>query len=173
MLSLFLKAAFPNVAENLIDAVSAELAQAISRPDVSAMAEEIESLKHELGKAEDEILRLKQEAISIRLGVKNATRGGLEMLAERARHLSEEGFTDQHDDAHDDVSLIAKAMAYLQDVMLREQGLPGFQGTPPEYWTGKPEEWKPKREILHQIRVAGSILIAAADRKYRLGTNHL
>jgi cell division protein FtsB len=173
MLGTFLKAAFPHVSQSLIEATSSELTRALSRPDTVVLTEEIDSLKRDLAAAEDEILRLKQDAISFRLGVKNATRGGLEMLAERARHLSEEGFTDQQDDALDDVSLIAKAMAYLQDVMLREQGLPGFQDTPPDYWPGKLEEWKPKREILRQIRVAGSILIAAADRKYRLGIQHL
>lgn len=173
MLSRFLKEAFPHVAGNTVDAVAAELSQALSRPDTAALNDQIATLKAALNDAEDEILRLRQEAISYRLGLKNASKGGLDMLAERARQKSEEGYTDQHDDAHDNGSLISKAIAYLVDVRLREQGAAGFTEAPPDYWPGKPEEWKPKREIWRQKVQAGAILIADLDRQERAGLPHL
>jgi hypothetical protein len=173
MLSAFLKAAFPHVPDNLLQPVSAELEQALARPDIAVLKHQIDSLQEKLGAAEDEIHRLRQESISYRLGIKNATNGGLELLAEHARAKSEEGYTDQHDDAHDDLQLISKAIAYLQDILLREQGLPGFNDTPPDYWPGKPEEWKPKATIVRQTVVAGGLLISSIDRKKRLRIDHL
>lgn len=173
MLAQFLKTAFPSVPEAMADAVAAQLSQAMARPDVSVLKAEIDTLKAKLSEAEDEILRLRQEAITYRLGVKNASDAGLRVLAERARQKSEEGFSDEHDDTNDDGFLLSASIAYLIDARLREQGAAGFKDTPPTDWPYPAEKWKPKKSIKRQKEMAAAMIIADVDTSERTGRDQI
>lgn len=84
---------------------------------------------------------------------------------ERQRQISAEGWTAEHDDEHDDGSLLHVAVFYYRHAIgeylaMRDDGAP--LGWPwDKYW------WKPKRSVRNLVR-AGALCMAERDRLWRI-----
>jgi exonuclease VII large subunit len=170
MIDKFLEQAFPQVDADLVRAMAQLLQQ---RPEPSADARaEIEHLKEQLEAVENEALRLNQRLLSHMVGTKNATKGGLDVLAERASHYSDKGFTDSHDDNYSNYEMISAAMAHLSDARLRAQGIPGHKSAPPD-WALDETSWKAKDTIRDSLVVGASFIIAEIDRIDRSGLDKI
>ena len=80
--------------------------------------------------------------------------------AERRRQMSEEGWSNQHDDQHGSVVLALAALSYrdAQDA----------NSPQPVFWPWSPEWWKPKGRQRNLER-AGALYQAAADAAERAG----
>ena len=89
---------------------------------------------------------------------------GVELIAaERERQVSAEGWSADHDDAHDDNQLAEAAMCYAcpPDVDLREDG-------PPLGWPWEYTWWKPTPDDrIRELVKAGALLAAEIDRLQR------
>ncbi len=93
---------------------------------------------------------------------------GAEMiLAERARQVADEGWTPEHDDAHDRGELRHAASCYI--VAAGDDARPNF--TPPDGWPFEAEAWKPSERIDDLVK-AGALIAAEIDRLLRRGHTH-
>lgn len=101
---------------------------------------------------------------------------GIELIAdERARQISAEGWTLEHDDEHDQREMPRAAQCYLDHYIGRQWVIPtnpqNYINEPcPRNW---PEEWsedwwKPKGRIPDLVR-AGALIAAEIDRLQRAG----
>lgn len=88
------------------------------------------------------------------------TAAASDVLAERKRHTEVEGWTPEHDDAHDDGSMALAAAGYAI-------GPRTTDGEPPEVWPWGHEWWKPKDRRRDLVR-AGALIIAEIERLDRL-----
>lgn len=89
---------------------------------------------------------------------------------ERARQKSAEGYTAEHDDAHDNGELLRAAVLYYAaskqepgdvPMTLRADGAPVG-------WPWEAESWKPKDKPRNLIR-AGALCLAEKERLRRIG----
>jgi hypothetical protein len=85
-----------------------------------------------------------------------------EILAERERQIVVEGFTIDHDNAHDRQALILAAMAYCQSASVADD-TSYLSHRPPNYWPWDIRWWKPKTNRRDLIRAA-ALIVAAIDR---------
>ena len=102
---------------------------------------------------------------------------GAELIAaERARQMEKEGWSEAHDDEHDDRELALAAVSYVSHATQRawlvatfpENGLEQYQGDEaPDEWPWAPPYWKPKDPIRDLVR-AGALIAAEIDRLQRL-----
>lgn len=98
-----------------------------------------------------------------------------DVLAERARQRSGEGWTDAHDDAHTDRSLAAVALCYVGQYYGRswlfrfDEANEYANDPPPDYWpeSWDDEWWKPKNPRSDLVRAA-ALLLAEIERLDRL-----
>ncbi len=90
------------------------------------------------------------------LTVKN--QGALDVLNERRRQISDEGWTAAHDDEHRAGDLAIAASCYA----LFSESRP-IAGSPPESWPWAAEWWKPKGARAGLVR-AGALILAEIDR---------
>lgn len=88
-----------------------------------------------------------------------------EVVAERARQISAEGWTPEHDDAHRQGELLRAAVIYLWHGTTNGAS---YEGGTPNGWTWEPEWWKPKDRHSNLVR-AGALCLAERDRCIRLG----
>lgn len=98
------------------------------------------------------------------IGFQTAARQAIEL--ERQRQISSEGWTAEHDDQHDDGSLLRVAVIYYQhtvhgDLKMREDGAPVG-------WPWDREWWKPK-ERTRNLERAGALCLAEKARLKRNG----
>jgi hypothetical protein len=85
---------------------------------------------------------------------------GIELIAkERERQIEEEGWTAEHDDAHDNYELAYAAMCYIND---------GSRNFVRRYWPWDWRWWKPTNKKRNLIK-AGALIAAELDRLERLG----
>ena len=100
---------------------------------------------------------------------------GIELIAaERERQVSQEGWTAEHDDAHDAGEMVEAAVCYAQQAVGRRWV---FEEEPDHYaadeppigceWPWDSEWWKPKSPIADLVR-AGALIAAEIDRLQRL-----
>jgi hypothetical protein len=89
-----------------------------------------------------------------------------EVAAERERQITAEGFTLEHDDAHEDGELLSAGMAYY----LHATGRPGQEqeGAIPPGWPWEPAWWKPSTPRRDLVK-AGALYLAEKARLARLG----
>lgn len=87
--------------------------------------------------------------------------------AERQRQISEEGWTAEHDDAHDDGALLRAAVIYLHCDPARPMATP-MNGDMPMAWPWAAQWWKPKDRKSNLIR-SGALCLAEAERRARAG----
>lgn len=93
-----------------------------------------------------------------------------DVVAERKRQRSMEGYDDHHDDAHDDFCLSYAAIAYIRDAVARGAGESGFVQGPPEEWPWSNGDWKPK-EIRRNLVISAALLLAEIERLDRIETS--
>lgn len=72
-----------------------------------------------------------------------------EIAAERARQISKEGWTPEHDDHHNDGSLARAAASYAAGERL--------------WWPWRDSDWKPKDRRRDLIRAA-ALIVAEVER---------
>ncbi len=91
-----------------------------------------------------------------------------EIDMERLRQVREEGWTPEHDDAHEDGQMLAAARCYYLNVTTGPLSL-GQNGTP-ENWPWDKRWWKPKGYRRDLIR-AGALCMAEQERAGRVGAD--
>jgi len=161
-LERFLRAAYPDVAPDLVAAAATALGA--GNPDgLRVLLAELEEEKSMNDLLKQEVSRLNSEMARHSDGYGSATRAGLDVLGERARQRRMEGYDDEHDDGHADFSLSAAAIAYALDARLRGTTGRGFDTTPPPEWPWIALDWKPK-DIRQSLVVAAALLIAEIER---------
>lgn len=109
---------------------------------------------------------------AIEIAYMGAERGGVataaqDILAERSRQISAEGYTPGHDDEHDGGELAAAASAYVFAAADRlhpmSQGDGGFTASEPPMMM--PQEWSFKPDDPRRMLVkAGALIIAEIER---------
>ena len=80
---------------------------------------------------------------------------------ERHRQITAEGWTAEHDDAHQDDQLVMAAVSYLE----YSPELCGPE--PPATWPWDAEWWKPSANHIRNCEKAGALIAAEIDRRLR------
>lgn len=94
---------------------------------------------------------------------------GADLIAvERLRQLEAEGWTAEHDDAHDSGELCGAAMAYIAN---RDSA--SVDPEPPSWWPWESSWWKPSDDPIRNLVKAGALLAAEIDRLQRLRVVHV
>lgn len=168
-LERFLRMAFPTVPPETVDLAAAEL-RGPSADEVRRLKAELDEFKAQAEALQRDNVRLHAELAGHRDGIMNASKAGLDVLAERARHRRMEGYNDAHDDAQTDFTLTAGALAYALDAYKRGTTGRGFDDRPPEYWPWEAEDWRPK-ELRRNLVNGASMLIAEIERLDRAALN--
>lgn len=86
-----------------------------------------------------------------------------DVLAERARQVSVEGWTPTHDDQHDDGVLVCAAIAYAGADTINYP-----INEPPDMWPWAREWWKPSDDRRNLVKAA-ALLVAEIERLDRAG----
>jgi hypothetical protein len=101
------------------------------------------------------------------------TQAAIDVLAERQRQISAEGWTPEHDDEHDPGELSAAASAYAlaaaDKVHPQSQGDGGFETKAPAVWPWSDIWWKPGRDPRRMLVKAGALILAEIERQDRAG----
>jgi hypothetical protein len=97
-----------------------------------------------------------------------------QIIQERARQKSVEGFLNEHDDKHTGNELSAAAASYTIACIdeLLPKLPPGAKLPPPPTWPFSKKDWKPADKIRNLVK-AGALIAAEIDRLQRLPTNEL
>ena len=91
-------------------------------------------------------------------GPQAPTNAAMDVLAERQRQISAEGWTPEHDDDHGNGDLARAAGCYaLYSARYYSRG------NPPSIWPWAPEWWKPT-ESRHNLVKAGALILAEIER---------
>jgi hypothetical protein len=87
---------------------------------------------------------------------------GAQLIAlERARQVSQEGWTTEHDDKHGNSELAVAAECYVRHYLNDPK--------PTMYWPWERKWWKPKDDLRNLI-TAGALIAAEIDRLQRQNT---
>lgn len=86
--------------------------------------------------------------------------------AERARQVSAEGWTPEHDDAHDLDQMRLAAVAYAYHINSYYSDDNEIK-PPPRMWPWGAKWWKPSRNPVRQLVKAGALIAAEIDRLLR------
>lgn len=93
---------------------------------------------------------------------------GAELIArERARQISAEGWTPEHDDAHKDGELIAAAVSYAMPQKARDIRLNFATSLFEAFWPWDMKWWKPSDDHIRNLTKAGALIAAEIDRLKR------
>jgi hypothetical protein len=100
------------------------------------------------------------------------------IAAERARQISVEGWTPEHDDGHGDGALAIAAACYAAPRAVTHRHVLEDRRSPPVHagqrhlvWPWDFDWWKPKAERENLVR-AGALIVAEIERLDRLADNH-
>jgi len=94
---------------------------------------------------------------------------GAELIAEeRERQISEEGWTEAHDDQHNEGELVAAAACYAQYASITAHVGPNATRllSPPPMWPWERHWWKPSEDVRCLVK-AGALIAAEIDRLQR------
>lgn len=93
---------------------------------------------------------------------------GVQMIAEeRQRQINHEGWTEEHDDQHNDGSLAQAAAAYACAELYRRTTSEGYDNTP-HMWPFEKKWWKPTPEDrIRELQKSGALIAAEIDRLQR------
>ncbi|MGA4275628.1 hypothetical protein ACI2VH_02665 [Ralstonia nicotianae] len=98
------------------------------------------------------------------------TAAARDVLAERARQISAEGWTPEHDDEHADGQMALAAGYYaLACAFPHERDIGG--GRVPSYWPWDKSWWKP-RDPRRNLVKAGALILAEIERLDRAAASH-
>lgn len=92
--------------------------------------------------------------------------GAALIAAERARHVSQEGWTPKHDDEHTNYELSSAACCYAQPGRNGPYSHPN-PGFAPPGWPWDEEWWKPSEDAVRNLVKAGALIAAEIDRLQR------
>ncbi|WP_342345782.1 hypothetical protein [Shewanella dokdonensis] len=97
--------------------------------------------------------------------VPNSSKAVLDVIAERQRQLSVEGWTPDHDDKYNDSELATAALCYLKASFTDEKFT--IKKKPDQLWPWASEWWKPANPRRDLVKAAALILaeIERLDRK--------
>lgn len=91
--------------------------------------------------------------------------GAERIAAERQRQIDVEGWTPEHDDAHDQGELLRAAFFYAA---IGVDGLtPDEIPARPEGWPWALDWWKPSLDPIRNLERAGALIAAEIDRLLR------
>ena len=95
---------------------------------------------------------------------------GIERIEEeRERQISQEGYTPEHDDNHDDSELLKAADCYITAVRRMSQLVyKNLWKKLPALWPWDKEWWKPSDDPVRNLVKAGALIAAEIDRIQRL-----
>lgn len=108
----------------------------------------------------------KQSALSQAIG---------DVIAERQRQVTAEGWTPAHDDQHrnNDLAFAASCYAFHAAAAswdMEDDGIPYDSHPAPKNWPWEPEWWKPKSARRDLVK-AGALILAEIDRLDRMATS--
>ncbi|MCX2931375.1 hypothetical protein ORI20_13910 [Mycobacterium sp. CVI_P3] len=92
--------------------------------------------------------------------------GLIAIYTERARQISVEGYTREHDAEHGPVVLINAALAYTvqaQDIISEAEGHGVGADGPDTYWPWDPAGFKDTDDEIASLTKAGALIAAALD----------
>lgn len=97
---------------------------------------------------------------------------GTELItAERQRQIEMEGWTPEHDDAHEMSELSRAAVTY--SVLASKQAIiPGVSMERGAFWPWDALWWKPSRDPIRNLVKAGALIAAEIDRLQRKQARH-
>ncbi|HDT3905559.1 TPA: hypothetical protein ACXP60_001079 [Klebsiella variicola subsp. variicola] len=126
-----------------------------------AARDESRHLKLELEIAEKRIAKLESRTVTV-------TAAAADVLAERKRQVSVEGWTPSHDDAHKNNEMAFAAACYAFHAAaaswdLEDCGTDYDSHPAPKNWPWEPEWWKPKSARADLVR-AGALILAELER---------
>ncbi len=88
---------------------------------------------------------------------------GIKLIAdERARQVSVEGWTPEHDDRHNDFEMERAAVCYAESATCTSD-----QSEVPTLWPWGAEWWKPSDDPIRNLVKAGALIAAEIDRLLR------
>ena len=90
-----------------------------------------------------------------------------DVLAERHRQVTVEGWTAEHDDQHDRGELARAACCYAYESATRDYALEASLSYMPLTWPWSRKWWKPKSQRRDLVRAA-ALLIAEIERLDRI-----
>lgn len=96
-------------------------------------------------------------------------RGDQLIAAERARQIAVEGWTTEHDNAHDDNELAWAARGYIDAATATDDLWTEFPNFIPINWPWDRAAWKPSRgtDRVRDLVKAGALIAAEIDRLQR------
>lgn len=143
----------PDVLALLDDLEAAEHTAAVDHEAACSLVEENEEVKRKLAASEKRIAELEARAFNPAI---------LDVIAERQRQQSVEGWTPEHDDQYEDGELIDAAACYAKDSSLWD-----CIGEPPSDWPWNDEWWKPSKSMRRNLIKAGALILAEIERRDR------
>lgn len=93
---------------------------------------------------------------------------GIQLIAEeRERQISQEGWTAENDDEHDNCEIRVAAFCYLDAaIAVGDTPMEEIQKAPP-IWPWDKEWWKPTHDPVRNLVKAGALIAAEIDRLQR------
>lgn len=85
-----------------------------------------------------------------------------DVLAERRRQVTAEGWTSEHDDQYEDGELIDAAACYAKDSSLWD-----CVGEPPSDWPWSDKWWKPSKNMRRNLIKACALILVEIERRDR------
>lgn len=128
---------------------AAEHTAAVDHEAACSLVEENEELKRKLEAAEKRIAELEARAFNPAI---------LDVIAERQRQQSVEGWTPEHDDEHCNGELAMAAVCYIN-----ETGTVNRNGGKPWGWPWEASWWKPKGRRRNLVK-SGALILAEIER---------
>lgn len=109
----------------------------------------------------DEIFNNKENTLQV-------SAAATDVIAERQRQITDEGFTPEQDDKYDREELVSAAISYIRLATIWKDKDPDCyrKSSAPMSWPWSPEWWKPtnpRRDMIKGI----ALLIAALERRDR------
>lgn len=89
------------------------------------------------------------------------------IAAERERQITSEGWTQEHDDAHNTAQLARAARCYLGHGLGLIYGF-NRQSRTPQEWPWEAEWWKPSTDPIRDLVKAAALIAAEIDRLSRM-----
>lgn len=86
-----------------------------------------------------------------------------EIYSERKRQIDVEGWTHEHDDAHDNGEMLKAAVIYYQNAARKDMPLQMRDDGAPMGWPWEAHWWKPKDPHRDLVR-AGALCLAERER---------
>lgn len=94
-----------------------------------------------------------------------------DIAAERARQISAEGWTPEHDDEHSTGEMASAAACYARRAAMQARN-PGQQGGPVSFWPWDLKWWKPSDPRRNLVKAA-ALIVAEIERLDRLAYKEL